>query len=352
MKPVGKEFFPLDKQLQVKDKHWSAELARQSVWLSGLVPYGDAARILQEIGQVNTSKSSTWRLTQKWGGAFQAEEKRQAEVESRLPEREPIIPGEEKVQKRLGTSMDGAMMFILGEGWKEFKIGTVFKVVKKSVLDKTTLEEEEVGCAVDVSYVAHLGGPEQFGKLHWAQAKRRGWTKAVDTQVVADAAAWIWNLAAEHFYDSHHLVDWYHAAEHLAKAASHLYGLDKSSAKTHWFNEHKRTLFQGHADEIARSFSNHAQTQIDQVIKEGLSEEAGFFENQKRRMNYLDLRMDGWLIGSGTVESGAKQYKERFTGPGMRWKRSSAEKLLPVRSAILTDHFDQTWNSIYYSPPN
>ena len=55
--------------------------------------------------------------------------------------------------------------------------------------------EEEDGCAENVSYVAHLGGPEAFGKLHWAQAKRRGWSKAVDTQVVADAAAWIWNLA-------------------------------------------------------------------------------------------------------------------------------------------------------------
>lgn len=317
-----------------------------------MVAYGDAARILRDIGQVNTSKSSTWRLSQKWGEAFQTEEQQQTDAANCIPERGVIIAGEEKHQKRLGNSMDGAMMFILGEGWKEFKIGTVFKVEKKSVLDKTTLEEEEIGCAVDVSYVAHLGGPEQFGKLHWAQAKRRGWAQAADTQVVADAASWIWNLAAEHFYDSHHLVDWYHATEHLAKAATHLYGQEKSSAKTHWLNEKKRILFQGHAGEIAQSLSNHAQAQTASAIRDGLEDESGFFENQKRRMDYLELRMEGWLIGSGTVESGAKQYKERFTGPGMRWKRPSAEKLLPIRSAVLTGNFDQTWNSIYYSPPN
>lgn len=91
--------FSLDKQLQVKDKHWSAELARQSVWLSGLAAYGDAARILQETGQVNTSKSSTWRLTQKWGEAFQAKEEEEAEAANRLPEQNAIIPGEEKIQK-------------------------------------------------------------------------------------------------------------------------------------------------------------------------------------------------------------------------------------------------------------
>ena len=45
---------------------------------------------------------------------------------------------------------------------------------------------------------------------------------------------------------------------------------------------------------------------------------AGYFENNQHRMNYLELREEGWLIGSGMVESGAKQFKDRFTGPGMR----------------------------------
>lgn len=336
----------------MRDKHWSAELARQSVWLSGLVAFEDAACILQEIGQVSTSKSSVWRLAQKWGKEFQVEEERQAEAAHRLPEHGPIIPGEENGQIRMGTSMDGAMMFILEEGWKEFKVGTVFQVKTRSVLDKTTLEEEEVGCAENVSYVAHLGGPEAFGKLHWAQAKRRGWTKAVDTQVVADAAAWIWNLAAEHFYDSHQLVDWYHATEHLAKAASHLYGQEVTPAKTHWLNDQKRTLFQGHVNDIVSLLRKKSQFQNNQVIKDGLSQEAGFFENQKRRMDYIELRTEGWLIGSGTVESGAKQYKARFTGPGMRWKRPNAKRLLPIRSAIMTGNFERAWNSIYYSPLN
>ena len=69
-------------------------------------------------------------------------------------------------------------------------------------------------------------------------------------------------------------------------------------------------------------------------------------------MNYLDMRTEGWLIGSGTVESGAKQYKARFTGPGMRWKRPCLERLLPVRSAILTGNFSWVWRSVYNSPAN
>jgi hypothetical protein len=86
------------------------------------------------------------------------------------------------------------------------------------------------------------------------------------------------------------------------------------------------------------------------LAQEKLRQEAGNFESQKRRGNYLEMRMEGWLIGSGTVESGAKQgsfYRSRDaleTGlPG---------KLIQVRSAIMSDTFGQLWRKIYYSPLN
>jgi len=76
----------------------------------------------------------------------------------------------------------------------------------------------------------------------------------------------------------------------------------------------------------------------------------GYFEKNKRRMNYLELRADGWVIGSGMVESGGKQFKSRFCGSGMRWSRSGAKHLLPIRTAILSQRFDQLWQKAYYSP--
>jgi len=76
------------------------------------------------------------------------------------------------------------------------------------------------------------------------------------------------------------------------------------------------------------------------------------FENNQHRMNYMELREEGWLIGSGTVESGAKQFKDRFTGPGMRWSRPGAERLLPIRAAVMSRTFDDAWRAIYKSPNN
>ncbi len=53
------------------------------------------------------------------------------------------------------------------------------------------------------------------------------------------------------------------------------------------------------------------------------------------------------------VESGIKQFRTRFCGPGMRWSRESAERVLPLRAAILSHRFDQLWRSVYHElPPN
>ena len=344
---MGRVFFPLDEQLCLRDLHWSEAVARQAVWLGGLVSFGDAAMILQEVGGIAISKSSVWRLKERWGVHFQERERRQAESTSRLSGREQIVP----TQERLGASMDGAMVYVLGEEWKELKVGTVFKVIPRTVLDKTTLEEDTIGQASQTSYVAHLGGPEKFGHLLWAAAQQRAWTQAADTQVIGDGAAWIWNLVAEHFYDSHQTVDGYHGTEHLAKAAEYLHG-SELPARHRWLNEQKQTLFQGHADRIATLLRSQAQMLANEN-GDNLLKEATYFENNKRRMNYLDMRSEGWLIGSGTVESAAKQYKARLTGPGMRWKRPCLERLIPIRSAIMSGNFNSTWHAIYHnSPPN
>ncbi len=116
----------------------------------------------------------------------------------------------------------------------------------------------------------------------------------------------------------------------------------------HWLKGEELSLFQGHADTIAQRLRQQSQ---GKAVRNELLQEAGYFEHNQHRMAYLEMRMQGWVIGSGMVESGAKQFKARLAGPGMHWSRAGAERLLAIRSAILSDHFDQTWLSAYNSPP-
>jgi len=341
-------FFPLDEQLELEDKPWSAAIVKQAVWLSGIADFELAGEILQEIGQVNISTASIWRLSRKWGERIKALEAQEQVQANQVVSEQDSRTRREAQTERMGVAMDGTMIHIRQEGWKELKVGCVFEVVSLPSVDSQTKDMVDLGHAVHNSYTCHLGGPEAFGEKVWTDAKRRGWLRARDTQVVADGAVWIWNLVMDAFYDSHQVVDWFHAKEHLTKAANLLHG-DGTPAAQRWLHEMENTLFQGHAEKIALEITQVAQNRPTATQESALTE-AGYFENNKRRMNYLELRTDGWIIGSGMVESGGKQFKSRFAGPGMQWSRSGAESLLPIRSAIMSKRFDERWQSVSNSP--
>jgi hypothetical protein len=319
------------------------------VWLSGITEFASAAEILEKVGRIHTSAGSSWKRSQIWGEAYRQAEEKERLAAGQVELRGGIVPGEAQENQRMGVAMDGTMIQIRKEGWKEVKVGCVFEVGQTQAIDEITGEEVEVGCAENNSYSAYLGGPEIFGQKVWAEAKRRGWQKALDSQAMGDGAAWIWNLVEEIFYDSVQGVDWYHAKEHLGNAGQLLHG--EGTSQLHgWLNEQETRLFQGHAEEIAIMLRHEAQQKPP--VSEGLLSEAGYFENNKRRMDYMELRSQGWVIGSGMVESGGKQFKHRMAGPGMQWSRPGAERMLPIRSAIMSNRFDQIWQEVYNSPQN
>jgi hypothetical protein len=325
-------------------------VTKLSVWLSGLVgSYRAVAQMLCDVGGINISRASIWRQTQVWGEQFRAEAEAERERAKALPERWEPPSRAEVSDRRMGVALDGALMHIKHEGWKEFKIGAIFRVMVKAVRGPTDNELEREAHACDISYVAHLGGPEVFGELVWAEARRRGWEEAQDTLVLGDGAAWIWNQAAFHFGNSHQLVDWYHAKQHLVAAGQALKG-ENEAARQRWLNSRETQLYQGQAASIAEELLQAARQQPEQATV--LEREAGYFHDNQQRMNYLKMREAEWPIASGTVESGAKQFKARFCGPGMRWSRQGAENLLPIRAAILSQRFDELWTRVYNSPLN
>lgn len=63
-------------------------------------------------------------------------------------------------------------------------------------------------------------------------------------------------------------------------------------------------------------------------------------------MQYQQFQAQGFPIGSGGVESAIKQYKQRLTGAGMRWSRQGADRLIVIRSAILSNSFTDLWEQV------
>jgi dihydroneopterin aldolase len=335
----------------LEDKHYSAGIVKEMVWLSGVMgSFAKAEAVFERIGHMPISDSSIWRRKEKWGEAFKAieeAEREKANTPSRASEFRERVLGS---GKRLGVSMDGSMVHIRDEGWKELKVGCSFELEVYPSWNQETQEWEDLAHAVDNRYVAHLGGPEVLGQLLWTQAKQRGWEGAADKEVVGDAAAWIWNQAQEHFYDARQAVDWYNALEHLSNTAALLYTEGAPAAKK-WYKSAQKALYQGHAERIGAALSKAALDYPEEVATK-LHKEAAYLDTHKRRMQYLELREEGYVIGSGMVESGGKQFKSRFCGPGMRWSRTGIQRLIPIRASIMSGSFDTMWHDAYNSPHN
>jgi len=247
------------------------------------------------------------------------------------PER-VVLPGE-NLDIRRGVSLDGGMVNIRGEGWKEMKTGAVFDIELRRQRDPLTREPVEMPFARHLSYTAVLGSSERFAPALWRLAVEHQVARAFHSSVTADGAEWIWNLAADYFPDSVQIVDWYHACQHLAQAADALYPQDKASAQR-WFQRRRDDLFQGSIRHITRPLD-----------RAGLPDHARYFHTHKRRMQYQSFREEGYPIGSGTVESEIKQFKTRLTGSDMRWSRSAAQQMLVIRGAILDHSFDTLWQA-------
>lgn len=338
---------PADEALGIGDG-FSPGVKRLAVKLAALGPYELAAALLDELAGVPISPSRIWAAVQAAGVAASQHLAAQAASASALPDPDEISPGLPKTATRLATTMDGAKLNIRGEGWKEAKIGCVFEFVPRPPGARSTQAQpsqtrtrERPVQARQIAYVFHLGPPEPFGQLVWVLAQLRQWEAAGTTAVIGDGAPWIWNLAQRYFADSTHIVDWYHAKQHLWAAARLIAPADDVRAAA-WVRQYEDPLFAGHAHTVSAAITAAipASTGTTPAL---LEREAGYFVDNAARMTYADFDQRQLPIGSGTVESAAKQFKDRFTAAGMRWSRQGAVNLMPFRAAVMSRQFDALW---------
>jgi Transposase len=330
---VERGVFPQDEQWGVNETVYSDALGKQMVWLSGWLTYEQSHQVFERIGERFIPASSVWRQTQYHGERLQRYVEQQRDQVS--VERVALPAALHDHDQRKAVSMDGGMVNIRGDGWREVKVGAVFDVETRLERNPQTQELDELAHGVNLHYTAVLGTKEAFTPALWALAVAHDVPTAKDRAVVADGAAWIWNVAEDVCPDGRQIVDWFHAVQHLAQAATALYPDEHDSKqRTQWLKICQDHLYMGRIHAL-----------IAALHQRGRDDLAGYFERHQRRMQYLEFREEGLPIGSGTVESGVKQFKQRLTGTGMRWNADNADRMLVIRAAVLGDDFDALWNA-------
>ena len=184
-------------------------------------------------------------------------------------------------------------------------------------------------------------------RLVTAEGIRRGAGQVRQLTIIGDGAVWIWNLAAATFPEATHIVDLYHAREHLhslARSLEFMLGDDKDQ----WLHDRLEDLDYGDISGIEAAVRKYP---LEGVKKDEADRELGYFQANATRMRYRWFRSRGLFTGSGVVEAGCKSViGQRLKQSGMHWTVNGADSIITLRckeassqwEAICTHRHNQT----------
>ena len=141
------------------------------------------------------------------------------------------------------------------------------------------------------------------------------------------------------------VLDFYHAAEHLNDLAKALHPADEPAAKelaSRWCHQLKH---EGGAAVLATLDGVDLRGKKPDV-RERHRLVSGYVRDNAYRMDYPRYRANGWLIGSGHVESACKGVVgQRLKGSGMRWSEAGADAVCHLRALFKSEQgqWDAFW---------
>ena len=318
-----------------------------------------AAEAYTEAVGGRISGSSVRRITERFGEQLakgKAKEAKRAMAIGLIGEspRERRVELKDPIKGVGNVSSDGTMVLVRDEGWKEVKIAAFSQVeLLKSGSKKRRGEEGEgersqegvVRLSVH-SYCAGLWDADTFEGYQYAEGLRRGIDLLERLSSVNDGAVWIERVTRENFPHATQIVDWSHSVQRLWAVGNAVYGEGKMEAAA-WVERRKDELWEGKVGQVIRSLDllNLEQESYADEVRQAV----GYFQNNRERMRYDEFRAMGYPIGSGTVESGAKNViHQRMRRPGRGWKRENAQAMLAGLAELNSGRFQWAWQQVYH----
>lgn len=308
---------------------------RVAAWLGTKGPsFGFVAETLSQVVGVWISTSTVWRchkevaeqqrqmLAQEeqdlidWGGKAEEEKERVAACCA--------------VGEKASVSVDGALIRIREEGYREVKMASVSEVREgqKGRKKRRAAGVEQEGVQLGGhSYRAVLGEKGAFEPGLRAELVRRRVMDATEITSVNDGADWIWDLVGRYLPEKRvEVLDWSHAIQNLAKAAAAAFGEGTAEAQA-WLAQRKAELWEGRVSAVGVALQRLPRRRKDRG--RAIRNVQEYVVRHAKRMDYARFRAEGRPIGSGTVESAAKNVVQwRMKRGGQSWSPEGARRML------------------------
>jgi hypothetical protein len=224
-------------------------------------------------------------------------------------------------------SVDGSMI-LTDSGWQEVKVGRVF--TSKARIEAGQKGESQTRFRLSSStYCAHLGEHTDFTPLFEASL---GPYKSQPERLVllSDGGVWIQNYFGQHYPKATHILDYYHAVEHLAGWVRVQFKGSRSGMQ--WLDRQRDNLLSNGVEDVIEelemlsNLSSESGACRDKLV--------GYYKRNRDRMQYGTYQMRGLQIGSGAIEAAHRTVIQcRMKRSGQRWSDAGGQAMLNLRVA-------------------
>jgi hypothetical protein len=334
---------PLDVKYGIVPGQTTSTLASLLGMLGVEVSFEEASRLAERFLLFRVSDNTVRKQTEGYGNAQAQVEKEwieKAEDEKALQVRERNL---EHQPGRIYASIDGAHVPLQQE-WRELKTLCWYQVEKlhPSIPRKhhgQPMDEQSHLQAKEMKYHCDITEAEQFGRLLWATGLQNQVDRYDEVVFVSDGAVWIWRLVEKYFPQATQIVDWYHASQYLTPIAENAFGPGTQQAQQ-WLTQTRTDLWEGRIPEVIQACCPFLrQAHVRSAAEKAIT----YYTNNEKRMDYARFRQQGYLIGSGTIESACKQIAAaRLKCSGARWTLTGVIATAKARAAWLS----KTWDNL------
>jgi hypothetical protein len=223
--------------------------------------------------------------------------------------------------------------------WREVKVAIIARLMQR-----TTRTNKTVTVLKQRRLVAFLGSIKQFMPFLKLELQKQDWLHAVRVVWVSDGGTGYWGVfkkVLQPFFKVTGILDFYHAAQNLYKAAQ--VWLDgRTVACRTWFESRRHRLRHGEEAKVLTELEELLQSkQLSESARGAIQNIYHYLQQHENHIHYQQFKEDGLPIGSGVVESACKWLiQQRFKGVGMRWSEDGFNRLLYVRVSWVNQRFN------------
>ncbi len=343
----GAQRFPADEELGIEHTAFTPGAQRMMAKAASRSTFAQAAEDLALYANLRVTSRTVERCAQAIGREIEAGMKRQDAAllhEARALETPCATSGaaavmyieydgtgvpirREELNGRKGKQADGSART------REVKLGCVFT--------QTAFDEQghPVRDPNATTYIGAIESSEAFGRRLFAETLRRGLYRHTRIVLITDGAQYNKSIAELHFPNAVHIIDLYHAFQHVHELVALLIPEKlRETIETQW------TGLLDHGD-----IESLVARATEYLPPAGNTRDAGltqinYFKTNAESMRYDAFRAKGFFVGSGVIEAGCKTViGARLKASGMFWSEKGANAIIALRCCICSRRFEQFW---------